>query len=304
MKYLKKTYFFILLSIFGICAQAMGGAWPQKKRGYYIKFSSSYLFTKKEFNHVGDELDIFEEHFGFHNASFRDINLTVYLEYGLTNRITIIGNLPFKILSPEWDQTLGDIVVGHTSPRTTGLSDLMLSTKFSLFENPFALSLQGGIKLPLGYDNKPDNDGAPLGTGNFDTEGHLLIGRSLYPLPMYVTGGIGYRKRGGRLNDEILYNAEIGYNAGKFLFKVTLDALKNTKEPPDIYGQTVNTPLEGGGGTLPDIIVGDQDITKISPSIIYNFNEGLAVQGEILNIIGGKNTVSGTIYSLGLVFSR
>ena len=53
-----------------------------------------------------------------------------------------------------------------------------------------------------------------------------------------------------------------------------------------------------------NIIQGDQDIFKISPSIIVNLTKSIALQGEILHIFAGKNTVSGTIFSLGIIYSK
>ncbi len=287
-----------------IHSNALAGAWTQKKGGYYFKISSNYFFTKNEFNHNGNRVRIFDERISFENASFRDFNVTTYLEYGLTDRLTLVGGLPFKILTSEWDKFLtGDIFAGSESLNTVGFADLAVSGRYAILAEPVVVSLQGGFKFPLGYEKKPDNDGAPLGTGDVDVEGHLLFGASLYPLPIYLTTGIGYRHRGGPLHDEIVYSAEVGYNLDKFLFKVNIDGIQNTTTPPDLAGMPVVTPLPGGGGVLPSVIVGDQHITKISPSIIYSLRKGLAIQGEILHVLAGTNTTSGTMFSLGFVIS-
>jgi len=288
------------------------GAWTQKKGKYYFKISANYFFTKKEFNHNGDSIPIFAERAGFENASFRDINFTAYLEYGLSDRITVVANLPFKTLTSEWDKFIeftnpdGSInkAVVHESPQTTGFSDLSLSGRYAILNQPFVLSIQSGIKIPLGYAQRPDNDGSPLGTGDVDLEGHLFFGKSLHPLPAYFTMSFGYRFRGGLLQDEILSSAEVGYNFGRFLFKVNLDVIRNRSAPPDLAGMTVVTPLPGGGGVLPSVIVGDQHTTKLSPAIIYQLRDNYALQIEALNILAGKNTTNGTIYSIGLVITN
>ena len=132
----------------------------------------------------------------------------------------------------------------------------------------------------------------------------MLIGKSLFPFPAYLTGGVGYRRRSGPLQDQILFTAEGGYSFGSVLVKVTFDGLKSTIAPPDIVGQPVTTPLPGGGGAFPNIIQGDQDIFKINPSIIVNLTKQIAMQGEFLHVYAGKNTVSGTSYSLGLIYTK
>ena len=83
-----------------------------------------------------------------------------------------------------------------------------------------------------------------------------------------------------------------------------LDGVENTSTPPDIYGQTVVTPLPGGGGVLPDLVVGDQHVTKVSPALIYTMYPGLLLQADVFHVLAGKNTLSGTTFALGFVLAR
>lgn len=302
--------FLFSLTITGILGtmtvqETTAGAWTQKRGGYFLKFSASYLYTTKEFNHLGDRLNIFQERVVYRNTSFQDFNLNAYFEYGLWENATLVANLPFKVLTSDWTELiLGGNLTSDVTISTVGFSDLSLSLRYRLLRAPLVVSLQGGVKLPLGYDQQPENDGPPLGTGEIDAEGNLLLGASLYPLPVYLTAGAGYRNRGGLLHDEVLYSLEAGVSRGRALLKVTVDGVLSTATPPDIYGRTIVTPLPGGGGVAPNIIVGDQDIQKVSPSIIYQLRDGLALQVEALHIFAGKNTISGTTYSLGVIFSN
>lgn len=282
----------------------VAGAWAQKKNGYFFKIAINYLSTEKEFNHLGEKIDIFRDLEVYHNARFEDFNANIYFEYGLFPQFTLIGGLPFKqSVSTRTEESVyfGDREVTRT---TTGFADLALSGRLQIFNKPLAVSIQGGIKIPLGYDKTPENDGPTLGTGELDGELLLLLGRSLYPLPLYTTAGIGYRSRGGRFNDEILYNFEVGYTPGKWLFKLTLDGIQNTATPPDLYGRTLVLPLPGGGGVTPELLFGDQHILKLIPGVIFRFSQGLALQAEAIHVLAGTNTVAGTTFSLGLVFLK
>ncbi|RMD93528.1 MAG: hypothetical protein D6814_15540, partial [Calditrichaeota bacterium] len=284
---------------------SFAGAWTQKKHGYFLKISTNYLYTTKEFNHEGDKLDIFQERVVYRNTSFQDFNVSLYAEYGLFNWLTLVGSVPFKALTSKRTELAGGgLIQNRVEITTAGIGDLFLAARVAVLRVPLAVSLQGGAKIPLGYDEKPSNDGPPLGTGEVDSEIQLLVGTSLYPVPVYLTGGIGFRYRSGPLHDEWFFSIEAGVTHGKWLFKANLDGLKNTIPPPDIVGQPVTTPLPGGGGALPNIIVGDQDIFKISPSVIYSLQKNLAVQAEALHIFAGKNTVSGTIFSLGFILTK
>lgn len=286
-------------------SNAYAGAWTQKKHGYYLKLSVNYLHTTKEFNHEGDKLNIFQERIVYQNASFRDFNVTAYAEYGFTDKFTAIASVPFKILRSKRTELVGGGLLARIATiYTLGVSDLTLLGRYKLLDRGMVLSLQGGVKLPLLYDESPADDGAPLGTGHVDLEGQLLVGKSLYPLPVYLTTGVGYRKRTGDIHDQVFSSAEAGYTFGKLLIKVTWDGLWSTVTPPDIVGAPVTTPLPGGGGALPNVIVGDQNIFKISPAIILNLSKRLSVQGDVLHIYGGKDTVAGTIFSFGVILQK
>ena len=187
---------------------------------------------------------------------------------------------------------------------TVGFADLTVSGRYALLDASFVVSLQGGVKLPLWYEAQPDNDGAPLGTGDVDFEAHLLVGKSLFPLSAYLTSSIGYRCRTGELHDQVVFSAELGYSANRFLTKVTLDGVRSTITPPDLAGQPVTTPLPGGGGAVPNVIEGDQNIFKVSPSVTYKLNPSIALQGELFHTFAGKNTVAGTTYSFVIVLTK
>ena len=292
----------IAVVVVALARVCFAGAWTQPRGGYYAKISGSYLYTEEELNYKGDRLDLFEEHPGFGDASFRDLGVAVYGEYGHTDRITLVAFLPFKALRAERVALLGGGLLRQREIRNTiGLGDLWLSVRTRLVTEPLIISMQTGLKVPLGYDDQPDNDGPRLGSGDFDGEIQLLAGKSLHPLDAYVSGGVGYRRRGGRLNDEVLYSIEGGYTRGPLLFKAGLDGLMNTKAPPDIYGATVVTPLPGGGGALPDLVVGDQDVLKVIAALIYTRRPGLSLQVELIHTLAGKNTLGGPQLSVGVV---
>jgi hypothetical protein len=288
-----------------LAADSLAGAWVKPQGGYYFKISTSYFETTEEYNFLGDQQEIFAENALTSNTSFRDFSITTYLEYGLFDALTLVGTVPFKILTSKESELLAPGFPSRRITRTNGgLGDLRVALRTPIIRRPVVLSVQGGVKIPLGYEKEPDNDGPPLGTGDVDGELHILYGQSLYPVPAYIAASAGYRLRGGTLNDEWVYTAEAGYTLGPVFAKLSFDVLRNTEDPPDIAGATVINPLPGGGGAVPEIIVGDQDVSKISPSLSYAVSGSLSLTAEAFHVLGGKNTVAGTTFSLGLVYER
>lgn len=62
--------------------QLAAGAWVQMPGAYYFKLSANYLSTSEEFDHRGERLAILAEDPGFADASLKDLNVTLYGEYG------------------------------------------------------------------------------------------------------------------------------------------------------------------------------------------------------------------------------
>jgi hypothetical protein len=277
---------------------ALGGAWVQKKNSYYFKVSSSYLFTEKELNFDGEEVDILSGEDRLTNTSYRDIGATLYLEYGLTDRLTVVGSLPFKVLRSRRTE-VNDLIdlTRDIEVVNGGLSDFTLGLKYPLRVTPFPLSVYGAAKLPLGYDRNPANDGPPLGSGRVDLEGSLLAGVSLYPFPGYVTGGVGYRVRTGDLDDEMLFTIETGASWGRLMGRIGLDGLYSTGDPPNL--------AESEGSQVSSaVVVTNQDILKLAPGVMLSLSDEISLVFEAFHIIDGKNTVTGTTYAAGVVYQQ
>ena len=292
---------FLFLSAF--CTSVGAGAWVQARNATYLKVATSFFATDREFDHNGERKPLLQGHPSFSEPSFRDFSINVYAERGLTRRLTLVGDLSYKSLRSSRTVLIGGGLVQLPEDRYThGLADITASARYSLLRRPLVLSLQTGLKVPLGYEEKPSNDGAPLGTGNADLEVQILLGKSVGRY--YGSSSIGYRRRGGRVNDELFYGLEVGRQAGHLLAKVAVAGVQNTARPPDIFGQTVISPLPGGGGALPDIVIGDQHVTKLNPALIYSVGSGLAIQADLFHTLAGTNTLRGTAASIAVVLSR
>ncbi|RMF56053.1 MAG: hypothetical protein D6748_14330 [Calditrichaeota bacterium] len=294
---------FLSLSFFSSTAE--GGAWVQKRGGYYLKLTTSYFESSQEFDFKGHKKILFQDLEIYRNPSYREVKFAAYLEYGISQKITGIMSLPFKIATDT--RTVTGVAYRDNeeiSNTEVGFADLELQFRVNFLRLPVVTSLQPIIKIPLGYDTSMKNEAPALGTGDVDYGSWLLLGKGFYPLPIYLTGGVGYLIRTGELHDQYLYDVEVGMTSKSFNLKLELSGVKNSTPPPDIYGATIITPLPGGGGEVPIRLFGDQDYTKLNSEVLFKLHPRYAVSVEIFHLISGKNVVSGTTYSIGMVFSR
>ena len=73
-----------------LASQSFAGAWTQKKGEYYLKLAGGYLNTTQDIDAMGDKVDKVGE------GRLRDVNGSAYLEYGISDQLTLVGSAPYK----------------------------------------------------------------------------------------------------------------------------------------------------------------------------------------------------------------
>ena len=296
--------------------QLHAGAWTQAPGGMYFKIAGLSFRSQDYLDATGDRRERVAKP---SVEELSDESISAYLEYGLQERLTLVATLPYKRLVyektevKEFKSDLLDTTITRIHPDEvqSGLADLELRLRWRLLQNPAVVSLALGGKFPLGYDidqdsigslgagglfgPSPVDDGAgadnkvPLGTGEKDIDMRLLVGKSLYPLPGYLTSTVGYRKRGGAFSDEFFYGFEAGVTYKRLLVKGAVEGMRTMGD--------CGTMGQGG-------LVGDQDILKLAPGLIWSLSKHLELGVDLFHIAAGCNTAAGTTYAVGLAFKR
>ena len=294
--------------------QLHAGAWTQAPGGMYFKIAGLSFRSQDYLDATGERRERVAKP---SMEELSDESISAYLEYGLQERLTLVATLPYKRLVyektevKEFKSDLLDTTITRIHPDEvqSGLADLELRLRWRLLRNPAVVSLALGGKFPLGYDIDQDSigsldagglglglnpvDGAdnkvPLGTGERDIDMRLLVGKSLYPLPGYLTSTVGYRKRGGAFSDEFFYGLEAGVTYKRLLVKGVVEGMRTTGDCGAM----------GQGG-----LVGDQDILKLAPGLIWSLSKNLEIGVDLFHIAAGCNTAAGTTYAVGLAFKH
>ena len=297
-----------------IPTQLHAGAWTQSPGGLYCKIAGLSFRSQKYLDAAGDR-QVRAAKPSMEELS--DKNISAYLEYGLLERLTLVASLLYKHLvykntevkvfkSDVLDTTITRL---HPDEIRTGLADLELRLRWRLLLNPAVVSLSLGGKFPLGYNVDRDGNGTlgtgglglgpspvdgadskvPLGTGENDIDTRLLVGKSLYPFPGYLTSTVGYRQRGGAFSDEFFYGFEAGVTYKRLLVKGAVEGMHTMGDCGAM----------GRGG-----LVGDQDILKVAPGLIWSLSKHLEIGVDLFHIAAGCNTAAGTTYAVGLAFKR
>ncbi len=265
-----------LISIFIIftVSNLFGGAWTMPKGKIYTRIAYNYYYSNEEFTFGGGKKDM-----DFHGR-FRDYNFSLYAEYGITDRLTILTSLYFKQIKKE------DRYVKIT---TNGIGDIDLGLKLNIFKGPKGVfSIQGLVKIPEAYD---EDDALPLGNGQYDYEIRGLMGFSLWPkIPGYLNLEFGYRWRTEEPADELRYLLEFGMDfTKKFYGRIKLDGIKglgNGKEDKDIAGNPT--------------LSYNYDLGKLDITFGYKITKNTSIELEYTPEIYGQNTSAGATYTFAI----
>jgi len=270
---------------------ASAGAWLQPRGSHYAKVYGSYLYATREFNASGEKVDILSSQRDVTRTAFRDVTIGTYVEYGVSERLTVVGKLPFKILTSRRTEItdLADLRY-DVEAVNGGLADLEVAGRVPIVTTPLPVSLQLGVKLPLGYRSRPSNGGAALGSGSPDLEARLQGGLSLHPYG-YVGAEFGYRVRGGDVDDEMDILLEAGTRRGRVRVGAKLDVSFSTGS----IEQLAESSTKG---------VTNYESVQVLPTISVLLAPHIALSVEAIHTLSGKNTTVGTSWAVGVELTR
>ncbi len=204
--YLKVTFCLCVLAVLSgrgnVYAQ---GGWTREKGEFWGQVAFTGWSSKNYFNLNGEKVK---------TSAYYQRDFSMYLEYGLVKRLTVISNFPmFKIQKYE----------GTNSVK--GIGDLRIDLKYGLIRGSFPVSVAVGAEFPTGNTlakvhllcNELITNNLPLGDGEFNIWNTIAVSHSF--------SGSTFASIYGS------YNWRTSYNKQKFAdqFKPGIEAGKQLK---------------------------------------------------------------------------
>jgi hypothetical protein len=218
-------------------------------------------------------------------GAFEQTQWFVYGEHGLLEWLTLTGSWAYKDQQIDGDQVYG----------TRSSGDLRLGSRVPLLRGSRPVSLEATLSFPT-YERSELRDPPalrkqylPAGSGRFESEIHALAGASLWPLPLYLNGDLGFRSRGGDFEDQWLVALEIGGSSPYFFAKNELR-----------WAIPLDERCEGdlAAGTL----ALHERMVSISPELAARLKGRFWVTAGYSHPISGRNGLTSGVWSLGLIF--
>jgi hypothetical protein len=253
---------------------AAAGPWNRPARGFYAKLGYNHLRATELATPAAEIVDI---------PAFTKDEATVYAEYGLSGRLTVILDLI---------ACRGSKIEGFDS--AGGIGDLRLGLQWALGRRGhWVFAVRGTLQAPTGDETKGEGL-LPTGSGVWEGEVVGSAGVSLFRGRGWAQAGIGPQIRGGGLRDGFVYDAQAGARLFGPVF--VLFNLRGVQpwdtEPGD--ASTISPAGFGDGVTY----------LAYGPGLIVELVRGVALQVDLDGAAHVRNIAKGPTLRFGLSVSR
>lgn len=256
-----------------------GGGWSQPKGRGFLKISQSAIIAGSYFSPSGDILDI---------TTTSLYSSSVYLEYGLTDRLTGVLYMPFFVRSTlnRLETPDGDLV--QDGDELNAIGDADVTIKYGLIQNSaYVLSASLTLGLPLGEPSGGDTQLLQSGDGEFNQMITFELSRG-FSSGWYATVLAGFNNRMNNFSDEIRYGGEIGYAKGK-----VIPILKVYGVASLMNGDDLGVPNNG-------VFSNNIEYLSLTPEVLYDVNGKLGMTAAIGMAAFGKRLLAAPNFMAGL----
>ena len=181
-----------------------GGPWPRKKKSGYAQLGFTYLGYNSFYNHDGEVVPM--------RRAVTDFTTQLYLEYGITDRLTLNTNLPFKYVSASESIASSDTTYFRdTVPNGNlfGLSNVMLGLKYNIINKKVLFS--AGLNAEANVAKYDSLTTLRTGPSAWVFHPYVSVGTTFYKHKFYTFLDAGYRVRLNDYSDEVDFQFEFGF---------------------------------------------------------------------------------------------
>jgi hypothetical protein len=272
----------MLLLMLVIPAMAFaGGPWTQPASGGYAQLSFTGIFSYDGlYTENGDGITL--------NRNVSDMTVMGYFEFGLNDRLTVIGYVPYKIVKTSEDiNPNGEFADTLMAGSLSGFGNPALAVKFSLIRGKMLLSGQVRIDAQVFARERS----AGLRTGYFAQSfiPSLIVGGGTSRFYAFAEAGVRFRSNG--YSDDFVANMEAGYSFfGKLWLAGAGDILQT------ISGG--NRPVDGSEQT--GLYADEQEYITYGIKLIYEISPKWGINGSIFSAGGGNLVPKTAPVTIGL----
>lgn len=191
----------IYLLFLATCSLYAGGPWANGKGHGYAQVGISLNYYNKIFAPNGG-LTL--------NRAVHDNTYQFYGEYGLSDKLSIIGFVPFKSLRTT-EPPIGNPTNLLPSGSLNALGNVSLAGKYTLYDKNIRIA--GQLLIESGVHSVKNDIGLRTGYAAWVAVPSILAGASSHKFYGFINAGYAFRSNG--YSEEVRGDLEIGYTPAK-----------------------------------------------------------------------------------------
>ena len=257
-----------------------GGGWTQPRGSGFFKLGQNVLIAGRYFQPNGEIIDI---------TTISLYTTSLYVEYGLTDRLTTVVYFPFFVRSTLNRTEFTSGLEAEPGDFVNSLGDADIGFKYGLLtDGPVVVSVGVTLGLPLGETAGGNTNILQTGDGEFNQLVTLEASHGFGNIPLYATALLGFNNRTKNFSEEFRYGLEIGYSFSKITAQLRLYGVESFK----------NGDARGGAGNT--IFANDTEYLSITPEIVYNLNEKIGITASAGFAAFGNKILASPNYGAGV----
>ena len=276
------------VAVLAVPGRAEAGAWLREPGEAYTKGSVARLTGDEVFDASGERRPL-EDPLLYSGALYREVNASLYTEYGAARWLTLIASVPLKLAEREADAL---VPVGDIEGSSFGLGDVHVGLRLPLHRGRWLAAVEPDLKVPL-YDRPAGSSDDPeLGSGFIDFGAAAVLGTGIPDVRGYAQGSLGYRIRGGSTSEEVYWDAEAGMEPWR--------AVRARLRYDGIDSQGAGSGAGATGAPVPS--AGEQDHHRIAPTLAIGFSGTTELSLTWRRVFAGRSTLASDEWEVALSF--
>lgn len=264
-----------------------GGGWPKRKGAYYFKLSTWYLNSNEHFTFNGKGPNVTTQLF----------NTSLYGEYGITDRLTVIANIPFFYRN-TFNKEIVNGVENSPGEELNSFGDTQLGFKYGIFQNDiFSATFGITLDFPFGETGKGLGGRLATGDGEFNHLYRFDVGASVYnsdAFSVYANVYTGLNIRSEGFSEESRSGIEVG--AGFINKKVWLVGKLDTIQPLFNGDRTADSNSSG-------IFVNNFEVITFTPEVSCYVSKNIGVSAGVIIPLDGVFVYTDPSYTAGIFYN-
>lgn len=262
-----------------------GQAWVQKKGNSYSQITYSSIAGESKYNNSGAPLDL--------ALRVTDITVQLYHEQGISDRLTIVGNVPIKFVSTG-DEIVSPGFSGNTLPsgNLAGLGNVSLSAIYGLHQaGRWVYSMQ--LRTDLNTANEKQDVGLRTGVAAWGVAPSFHIGHG--GNGFWTSLDLGTNLRSNNYSTQWFSNFQLGTRIGNSFHLIGLFSTLQSLENGD---------AEDGNAIETGLYTNNLEFNAFSLKLGFDTNDKITLWGAVGGGISGHDVIRAPAYSIAISYKK